>query len=286
MNFQVKALNKDVYGYHVSYSKGMSLLDAFSDLFRTEMSCLQFFNGNRQSYARGTFSEEILTRFTQVIRRIDCKIFTHAPYSLQLTKANNYEVVTSLVNELKNAPFIQGTVVHLGTLSHTDGDLEKAIDNVANNIGYVYDQYGYDSSHRIIIENSAGEGMKLGSNLDEIESIYLKTGRKVGICIDTQHMFAAGEFKLSTTDGMNDLLRELESRFGSDLTLFHLNDSKVKFGERKDSHECLTQGKIWGKSTKSLEILVNFCRKRNIPLILETSDPSNDFSVLRKIRRE
>ena len=77
---------------------------------------------------------------------------------------------------------------------------------------------------------------------------------------------------------------------------FHINDSRWTLGSRKDEHRGLGEGLIYKDKAgcESLKYLVKFCKKRKIPMILEThsagspnsqdsSSYSHEISYLKKL---
>lgn len=87
---------------------------------------------------------------------------------------------------------------------------------------------------------------------------------QLGICLDTQHLFASG-YNLDTALDQFDKFIGLKY-----LGVVHLNDSKTEFGSRVDRHENLGQGKI-GKDVlqKFVYQLTRTYNLATIPLILE-----------------
>jgi deoxyribonuclease-4 len=99
---------------------------------------------------------------------------------------------------------------------------------------------------RLCIENTAGQGSTLGWSLDQIATIIDRTagGERLGVCLDTQHMFAAG-YDLRSAAGYDAFFAELDAKIGTDrIAAFHLNDSKRPLGERVDRHEEIGMGQI------------------------------------------
>ena len=108
----------------------------------------------------------------------------------------------------------------------------------------------------------------MGRSLDEIEAIIDACGNdeRLGLCIDTQHLWASG-FDYSTVTGSKKLVKEINDRFGIErLKCLHLNDSKIELGGNRDRHANLGEGTI---GAKGLAPLLGHPKIRNLPLILE-----------------
>ena len=118
----------------------------------------------------------------------------------------------------------------------------------------------------VLLETMAGKGSEIGGRFEELKAIIDGVGSdRVGVCLDTCHVYDAGY------DIVNDLpgvLQEFDRVIGLDrLYALHLNDSKNPFKSHKDRHELLGQGSL---SLKTFENIVNCEALRGKPMILET----------------
>jgi deoxyribonuclease-4 len=108
---------------------------------------------------------------------------------------------------------------------------------------------------------------------------------RVGVCLDTCHIFAAG-YELRTPEGVAETLRQFDRVVGLDkLCVIHANDSKTKFGARRDRHEHIGRGMI---GEAGFAALLRDERLRKVPFILETpkdNDPDDDLANLATLRR-
>jgi deoxyribonuclease-4 len=123
---------------------------------------------------------------------------------------------------------------------------DAALDRIAEGLSLVLDR-NRAMQTRLCIENTAGQGSTLGWSLDQIAAIIDRTsgGReRLGVCLDTQHLFAAG-YDLRTAAGYDAFFDELDAKIGiGKIAAFHLNDSKKPLGERVDRHEEIGMGQI------------------------------------------
>ena len=118
----------------------------------------------------------------------------------------------------------------------------------------------------VLLETMAGKGSEIGGRFEELKMIIDGVGSdRVGVCLDTCHVYDAGY------DIVNDLpgvLQEFDRVIGLDrLYALHLNDSKNPFKSHKDRHELLGQGSL---GLKTFENIVNCEALRGKPMILET----------------
>ena len=122
-----------------------------------------------------------------------------------------------------------------------------------------------------VIETTAGQGSNLGYTFEQIAQIIegVQAPERVGVCIDTCHIFAAG-YPLNTLEECVRTFADFERLVGfTKLCGMHLNDSKVKLGSRVDRHHSLGMGEI---GLDVFKFIMQDDRFRGIPLILETID--------------
>lgn len=134
----------------------------------------------------------------------------------------------------------------------------------------------------ILIETTAGQGSCLGDSFEEIAAMLAiidATGAcapRVGVCLDTCHVFAAG-YPLAPAAEFDATLAAFDRLIGlSRLKVIHANDSKKPFGSRVDRHEAIGEGEI-GK--EAFRLLMNDPRLAAIPVILETPKEGADGKV-------
>jgi deoxyribonuclease IV len=200
--------------------------------------------------------------------------FAHATYLINLASADPelYEKsVAALTHNLSVARGMgaSGVVLHVG--SHKGSGFDEAIGRVTAGLRRALDGAseapdGVDCP--ILIENAAGAGGTVGRDFAEIEAIIssLDKDPRLGLCIDTQHLWASG-VDYSSLEGTSALLAEIDARVGlSRLRCLHLNDSKIELGGNRDRHANLGEGTI---GLDGLAPLVGEARVRDLPLILE-----------------
>lgn len=135
-----------------------------------------------------------------------------------------------------------------------------------------------------VIENTAGQGSNLGHKFEEIAQIIDKVEDKsrVGVCLDTCHMFAAGYDLNSSSLFSPSPFDEFEKIIGFKyLRGMHLNDAKKPLGSRVDRHDSLGTGEI---GIDIFKMILSDDRFDNIPLILETPNTdiwAEEISLLR-----
>ncbi len=122
-----------------------------------------------------------------------------------------------------------------------------------------------------VIENTAGQGSNLGYRFEHLARIIelVDDKRRVGVCIDTCHTFAAG-YDLTTPETFDKTMDEFDKTVGfSYLRGMHLNDSKKGLDSRVDRHHSIGKGEM---GIEPFKLIMNDARFEDIPLILETPD--------------
>jgi deoxyribonuclease-4 len=129
------------------------------------------------------------------------------------------------------------------------------------------------SNVKLVIENTAGQGSNLGYKFENLAHIIDKVEDKsrVGVCIDTCHMFTAG-YDIRTRETYDETWNSFDNIVGREYLMgMHINDSKPPLGSRVDRHHSLGQGEIgWD----AFSFIMNDSRMDDIPLVLETIDES------------
>jgi deoxyribonuclease-4 len=121
----------------------------------------------------------------------------------------------------------------------------------------------------VLLEQTAGQGTSLGATFEQLAAIlaHVNGHRRVGVCLDTCHLLAAG-YDVCSPEGYAHTFRHFGRIVGFDrLRVFHLNDSKRPLGSRVDRHEHIGEGFL---GVETFRRLINDARFRGLPMLLET----------------
>jgi deoxyribonuclease-4 len=122
---------------------------------------------------------------------------------------------------------------------------------------------------RILLETTAGQGTSLGHRFEQLAAILeqVESADRVGLCLDTCHLFAAG-YDIRSLAGYRETMRALLVCGGhARVKAIHLNDSRQGFGSRVDRHAHIGEGCL---GPTAFRVFLNDPRFRAVPMILET----------------
>lgn len=252
-------------GGHVSIAGG--LVHSLDRAEKIGGNCLQIFAASPRSWARSPFPLEQGKEYNKQVKEKNLHpVFIHTLYLVNLASDNSdiyNKSMSALKSDMQSGDLINsaGVIVHLG--SHQGRGFDVVSSQVVDSIKQVLKA---SSEVSLLIENSAGQKGKVGS-LEEISYLLKKVSSpRLGVCIDSAHLFAAG-FDLTqkkNTDKLVSLLSEL--KILPHLKCLHLNDSKTALGSGSDQHENIGQGKI---GLQGLSYFINHPKLHHLPIILE-----------------
>ncbi|MEU3350450.1 deoxyribonuclease IV [Streptomyces sp. NPDC037389] len=199
--------------------------------------------------------------------------YVHAPYLINFgshTEATVEKSMDSLRHSLRRGREIGalGVVVHTG--SATGGRARtEALAQVHERLLPLLEELTHDDDPRLLLEPTAGQGSSLCSLVEDLGPYFaaLEHHPKLGVCLDTCHLFAAGH-DLAEPGGMKRTLDELVAVTGPGrLGLIHANDSKDVVGAHKDRHENIGSGHI---GAEPFAELFRHPETAGVPLTIET----------------
>lgn len=258
-------------GTHVKVGKGLvEGALATADLLGAET--IQIFAGNPRGWAHSSGDPAKDRAFRDACGDRGMRTFVHAPYLVNLgspTPATYEKSVASVAHNLMRATELgcEGVVVHTGSCVD-EGGFESSLRQVREGLLPVLDVLG-DDSPWLLLEPTAGQGRSLCAGVEHLAP-YLEAldfHPKVGICLDTCHVFAAGA-PLDEVGGTAATLDRLVEIAGEGrLRLVHANDSMDVRGSFRDRHERIGQGHI---GEDAFADLLAHPATEGVPFILET----------------
>lgn len=273
-------------GAHESVSKGLHL--AFDRISRVGGESLQIFTRNQRQWSPKPLQEEEIRQFLKAWEEHDyLMVASHASYLINLASSKDdlrSKSVESFTGELHRChelkiPYV---VIHPG--SHGGDGIEIGLERVVLSLNEAIDRAGSDV--KVLVETTAGQGTSLGSRFEELAYIKEESRfpEKIGFCLDTCHIFAAG-YDIRSPEAYQHTIEEFNRYIGLEhLHFFHLNDSKKELGSRVDRHEHIGRGCI---GLNGFKHLLNDIRFRGHSMTLETpkgEDLQEDIENLATLR--
>ena len=270
---------------HVSIS---GTIDQAADRAR-EIGCdtFQMFTRNPRGWKFRKLSQDETKEFQRKISSYGLNpVVAHMPYLPNLSsprKAIYNKSVRSLSAELERCAMlgIPYIVTHLG--SHLGKGPEIGLERIVTALNETISKH--TNNVMVLLENTAGTKNSMGSTFEEIKRILdgLENMKRVGVCFDTAHAFAAG-YDLRNAEKVNETFAKFDKILGLGLLkVIHLNDSKGELGSHRDRHEHIGMGHIGEEGFKALfkhEVL------KDLPFIMETpiDERRDEVGNIRKVR--
>jgi deoxyribonuclease IV len=151
--------------------------------------------------------------------------------------------IASFVAELRRC-----SVLGLDYLvSHPGNFMDEREAGIARNADAISEALSQVEGRTIVcLETTAGSGTALGATFEELEAIIQRVDPlhrdRLGVCLDTCHVYSAGYDLVNDYDGV---MARLEDSLGlGRLRVMHLNDSKTPFASKRDRHELIAEGSL------------------------------------------
>lgn len=269
-------------GAHASIAGGISL--AVGRARADGGQCFQVFTRSARGWTNPPLEPLEARAFRRASRAHALPAIAHGSYLVNLATEDStlrQRSLEAVVDELGRcaALGISCLVLHPG--SHPD--VRKGLRRIARALDDIHLETA-GLSPRVCLEVTAGPGNCLGHRLEHLEEVLsmVSAPDRVGVCLDTCHLFAAG-YDISTARGMTAVLDESIRRFGRRrIRCFHLNDSVGPLGCRRDRHAEIGRGML---GLEGFPALVNDARFAETPAVLETPGPERYASTLRRLRK-
>lgn len=271
-----------MYGSHLNNKYGN--IRTYKYLLDLGGDSLQMFVGNNKSWNGKNILDNDCEMSTKYINDNDINLIVHSPYLINLARSENNDIYKKSIQRLKcdliNTSKLggKGLVLHMGkntekiTFKEACVNMMNGIESVLND-NKVKTQLEINPTS-ILIENVAGQGTEMGHKIEDfayfmnlIDNNVNIDNRKIGICLDTCHLFAAGQYDISQIEEVDKFRNDFERLIGwNKIKIFHFNDSKTEFGSRKDRHEDIGFGKI---GENGLKRIIKYACENDQPLIME-----------------
>ncbi|WP_394424815.1 deoxyribonuclease IV [Vreelandella stevensii] len=261
-------------GAHVSAAGGAD--QAVQRAVEIGATAFALFTKNQRQWQGKPLTDEAIAAFKRACRVhgfAPAQILPHDSYLINLGHPEAEGLDKSraaFIDEMQRCEQLGLTLLNFHPGSHLNKISEAdCLSRIAESINLALDA---TQGVTAVIENTAGQGTNLGWRFEHLASIIEQVDdkRRVGVCIDTCHAFAAG-YDLRSAEATRATLDELGSVVGFEyLRGMHLNDAKSDFASRVDRHHSLGQGNI---GLAAFTTIMQDARIDGIPMILETIEP-------------
>lgn len=260
-------------GSHVTISNGY--LGAAQEAVKLGGKAFQYFPKNPRSLSVKSYNHRDTDNCARFCQENGLVSIAHTPYMTNLSIEDpemQQVMISSILNDLDitEACGSIGLVVHFGKYKGPE-PLQgyKLMIDMLNKV-----LMNWKGKSLLLIENNAGQGVKMGIMLEELVQIRKLTDYpdKIGYCFDTCHAFASGLWTGHNWTTVMD--KGINLGYFTNLKAVHLNDSAFPSSSFRDRHANVGKGYI---GENNMMEFLNTPVIRDLPIILETPS-SQEYS--------
>jgi deoxyribonuclease-4 len=262
-----------IIGCHLSSSGGYLAMG--KEAVRIGANDFQFFTRNPRGGAAKPLDLEDIRAFEEYRKDNGIvSVLAHAPYRMNACSKDaglREFAKNTMLDDIFRLDNIEGALYNFHPGSHVGQGEEVGIQLIADMLNEVLKP---DQKTTILLETMAGKGSEVGRSFEEIRAIIDKVelDEKLGVCLDTCHVFDGGYDIVNDLDGVID---EFDRVIGLDrLKAIHLNDSLNFLGCHKDRHAKIGEG---GIGLQAITKIINHPKLRNLPFFLETPNDIDGY---------
>ena len=273
-------------GCHLSVSKGYESLG--KDALFVGANTFQFFTRNPRGGSAKAIDEKDIAGFLKIAKENDLAFFlAHAPYTMNVCAADagiRKFARDMFADDLQRMEYFPGSLYNFHPGSHVGQGVEAGIRFIVDTLNDVLKP---EQTTTVLLETMAGKGSEVGRSFEELRDIIdgVKLKEKMGVCMDTCHIYDAGYDIVNNLDGVID---EFDRVIGlARLKAIHLNDSKNPFESHKDRHETIGGGSL---GLEALTRVINHPGLKHLPFYLETPNElpgyAEEIKLLKSLYKE
>lgn len=261
-------------GSHISASKGYEAMGR--QALKLGANTFAFFTRNPRGGRAKEIDEADIEKFLALAEEHAFgKLVAHAPYTLNACAAK--EDVRAFAKEtmkddLMRMEYTPGNYYNFHPGSHVGQGSEAGIALTAALLNEVLTEH---QTTTVLLETMAGKGTEIGRSFEELRAILDQVNRKekMGVCLDTCHVWDAGYDIVNDLDGVLDSFDRI---IGLErLKAIHMNDSMNPFASHKDRHEKIGEGHI---GIETMKRVINHPALKDRPIILETPNDADGYA--------
>ena len=257
-------------GAHMSIAGGFE--KAIERGLRVGCDTIQIFSKSNNQWDAPPIADDQAKRFREAAKTGGIQpVFSHTAYLINVGSPDSQTQQRStkaLQVEAERATALGLSFVVLHPGSHKETGEDECLKKIAGSVADILKATA-GSPVKVLYEIAAGQGSCVGHRFEHLAALLKLTGHpdRVGICLDTCHLFAAG-YDIRTPAAYKKTFEEFDRIVGiKRVEAVHLNDSKKELGSRVDRHEQIGQGQI---GLEAFRCLMNDKRFAHLPMVLET----------------
>lgn len=262
-------------GCHLSATKGFTHMG--KEALSIDANTFQFFTRNPRGSKAKAIDENDVKGLLKIAEDNEfAPMLGHAPYTLNACSADERTrefALETLIDDLVRMEHLPNNLYNFHPGSHVGQGAEKGIELIAEALNFILTP---KQTTTVLLETMSGKGSEVGSTFQEIRAIIDKVNlnEKVGVCMDTCHVYDAGYDIVNDLDGV---LAQFDNVVGLErLKAIHINDSKNPFASHKDRHEKIGEGAI---GIKAFTDIINHPKLRHLPFFLETPNELEGYGA-------
>ncbi|OLA82734.1 MAG: endonuclease IV [Roseburia sp. 40_7] len=257
-------------GSHISAAKGYAAMG--KQALKLGANTFAFFTRNPRGGKAKEIDQIDVDKFLQIAEEHAFgRLVAHAPYTMNACAAK--EEIRSFAKEmmeddLKRMEYTPGNYYNFHPGSHVGQGSDAGIAMIADLLNEVLLP---EQTTTVLLETMAGKGSEVGCKFEELAAILKRVTLKdkMGVCLDTCHVWDAGYDIVNDLDGVLD---QFDHVIGLEyLKAIHMNDSMNPLGSHKDRHEKIGKAQI---GLEAMRRIINHPKLQGLPIILET--PNDD----------
>ena len=262
-------------GCHLSASAGFLAMGR--EITELGGNTFAFFTRNPRGGKARPVDEADIKAYTDFAQKhAFAKIVAHSPYTLNPCSPDKHtREFAHMVfeDDMKRMELIPGNYYNFHPGSHVGQGEEQGISLICEMLNKYLNEA---QTTTVLLETMSGKGSEIGSSFEQLRLIMDNTSfpDKLGICLDTCHVYDAGYDIVNDLDGV---LEQFDKIIGiTNLKALHVNDSKNPYQSHKDRHEKIGKGFL---GIKTFENLINHPKLKNLPFILETPNDLDGYAA-------
>ena len=260
-------------GCHLSSSKGYLAMGKTAKSIGA--NTFQFFTRNPRGGAAKPLDPEDISAFLEYSKENDIsQILAHAPYTLNAASKDNkireFALMT-MRDDIQRLEHTPGSIYNFHPGSHVGQGTDVGITLIVELLNEIITP---EQTTTILLETMAGKGSEIGGKFEEIYEIMsrVKYSDKLGVCLDTCHVFDGGYDIKENLDGV---ISEFDKVLGIEkLCAVHLNDSLHGYESHKDRHAKIGEGHL---GTALFAEVINHPKLSTLPFYLETPNELDGY---------